>query len=336
MPELPEVEIVARRASTALSGRRIKAVSVVGFNALRSLDPPPGSLDGAVLTGVRRRGKLLLFDTDGDYLLLVHLMTGGGLTWKAGKVNLRDRAMRLVVTFDDDGPSLRARERGTRQAMWVRAIRRADLLAGDVAELAKLGPEAWWPDGDEALLPPDAGSVEPEEPGDLADGVPIAATIAAPSGDVDELAARIAESLDASRPLHSLLRDQRILAGVGRTWSDEILWAAQRSPYQRGADLSGPERLAFVHTIRDVLAEALAAYESAVKAEPAEKLKKPVKVHGLVGEPCPSCGTRLRGVHFESYTIAYCPKEQTGGRVLKDRRLSRLGIDDPLESADED
>ena len=331
MPELPEVEIVARRAAAALAGRRIAAVSVVGFNALRSLDPPPGSLDGAVLTGVRRRGKLLLLDTDGDHLLLVHLMTGGGLTWKAGKVNLRDRAMRLVVTFDDDGPALRARERGTRQAMWVRAVRRADLEAGELPELAKLGPEAWWPDGDEARLQAGAGSSEPEAPGDVAEGVPLAATIAAPPGNVDELAGQIAEALNAPRPLHSLLRDQRILAGVGRTWSDEILWAAQRSPYQRGADLTAEERLAFVHTIRDVLAEALASYEGSVKAEPAEKLKKPVKVHGLVGEPCPSCGTRLRGVHFESYTIAYCPKEQTDGRVLKDRRLSRLGIDDPLE-----
>ena len=337
MPELPEVEIVARRASTALAGRRIAAVSVVGFNALRSLDPPPGSLDGAVLTGVRRRGKLLLFDTDGDHLLLVHLMTGGGLTWKAGKVNLRDRSMRLVITFDDDGPALRARERGTRQAMWVRAVRRADLEAGELAELAKLGPEAWWPDGDEARLQPSAGGAGPgEEPGDVAAEAPLAATIAAPSGDVDSLALQIAEALNAPRPLHSLLRDQRVLAGVGRTWSDEILWTAQRSPYQRGADLAPEERLAFVHTIRDVLAEALGSYESTVKAEPAEKLKKPVKVHGFVGEPCPSCGTRLRGVHFESYTIAYCPKEQTGGRVLKDRRLSRLGIDDPVDPAEAD
>jgi formamidopyrimidine-DNA glycosylase len=243
--------------------------------------------------------------------------------------------MRLVITFDDDGPALRARERGTRQAMWVRAIRRSELEAGEVPELAKLGPEAWWPDGDEAVLAPDAGSVELLEADEVGAGVPVAATIAAPAGDVDTLAGRIAEALDAPRPLHSILRDQRVLAGVGRTWSDEILWAAQRSPYQRGADLTPEERLAFVMTIRDVLAEALASYESSVKAEPAEKLKKPVKVHGLVGEPCPSCGTKLRGVHFESYTIAYCPTEQTGGRVLKDRRLSRLGIDDKAV-ADED
>jgi formamidopyrimidine-DNA glycosylase len=328
VPELPEVEIVARRATTAHAGRRIAAISVPGINALRSLDPPPASLEGAVLTGVRRRGKLLLFDTDGDHLLLVHLMTGGGIRWK-GESSPRDRSLRFTIRFDDDGPILRTRERGTRNAMWVRAIRRTELDAGEVPELAKLGPEAWWPDGDEAALQPGAGSVELAA--EVAEGVPLAATIAAPPGDVDQLALQIAGALNAPRPLHSLLRDQRILAGVGRTWSDEILWAAQRSPYQRGADLSDEERLAFVHTTRDVLAEALAHYEAKIDSDPAEKLKKPVKVHGQVGEPCPSCGTRLRGVHFESYTIAYCPKEQTGGRVLKDRRLSRLGIDDPID-----
>lgn len=128
MPELPEVEIVARRATTALAGRPIARVAVVGVNALRSLDPPPGVLDGTTLTRVLRRGKLLLLDTDGDHLLLMHLMTGGALRWK-GASTPRDRSLRLVVTFDDDGPALRLRERGTRQAAWVRAVTRADLLA---------------------------------------------------------------------------------------------------------------------------------------------------------------------------------------------------------------
>lgn len=295
MPELPEVEIVARRATTALQGRRIASLMVPGLNALRSIDPPPAVLEGATVIAVRRRGKLLLLDTDGDHLLLIHLMTGGGMTWKAGKVNPRDRAMRVVLRLDDDEPPLRIRERGTRQAMWVRAVRRADLDAGELPELAKLGPEAWWPTDD--------GPAE---------------------GQREALAA----ALDASRPLHSLLRDQRALAGVGRTWSDEILWTAHRSPYQRGNDLSEDDRLAFVDTMRDVLDAALTHYEAKVPAEPPEKLTKPVKVHGKEGEPCPSCGTRLRGVFFESHTIAYCPKEQTAGKVLKDRRLSRLGIQD--------
>lgn len=122
-----------------------------------------------------------------------------------------------------------------------------------------------------------------------------------------------------------------MLAGIGRTWSDEIVWAAQRSPYQRGTDLSDEERLALAGTIHAVLGAAIDHYEAKIGSDPAEKLTKPVKVHGRVGEPCPRCGTTLRGVFFESHTIAYCPKEQTGGRVLKDRRRSRLGIEDSLE-----
>lgn len=304
MPELPEVEIVARRASTALAGRRIAAVLVPGLNALRSLDPPPDALVGATVVGVRRRGKLLLVDTDGPYLLLVHLMTGGALRW-TGEVSLKDRALRLIVRFEDDGPALRMRERGTRQAAWLRVIRRDAVASGEVPELAKLGPEAWWPAHDDAP----------------------ATTIDAADAGAEHIAAGLA----GARPLHSLLRDQRVLAGVGRTWSDEVLWAAQRSPYQRAGDLSAPERTAFAETVREVLGAAISAYEESVGPEPAEKLKKPVQVHGRAGEPCPRCATTLRGVHFESHTIAYCPACQTGGRALKDRRLSRLGIEVPVD-----
>ncbi|MEH3053623.1 MAG: DNA-formamidopyrimidine glycosylase [Patulibacter minatonensis] len=332
MPELPEVEIVARRATSALAGRRIASISVPGLNALRSLDPPPDALVGATVTAMRRRGKLLLLDTDGEHLLLVHLMTGGGMTWKPGKVNPRDRAMRVIVRFDDDGEPLRIRERGTRQAMWVRAIRRADLDAGEVPELAKLGPEAWWPDGDEAALQPHSGTIV--DGVDVAGDVPLAATVAAPIDDAEALADALAEALDTARPLNAMLRDQRVLAGVGRTWSDEILWAARVSPYQRGNALAPEARRALVHTMRDVLAEALEHYERKVPEQPPEKLTKPVKVHGKAGEPCPSCGTTLRGVYFESHTIAYCPKEQTGGKALKDRRLSRLGIEDQVDDED--
>lgn len=289
------MEIVARRASSALGGRTIAAVMVPGLNALRSIEPPPSALEGSVVTAVRRRGKLLLLETGGEHLLLIHLMTGGGMTWKDGKVGPRDRAMRVVVRFDDALPPLRIRERGTRQAMWVRVITREALEDGEVPELAKLGPEAWW-DGD-----------------DLA------------------RTQELAEVFTGARPLHSLLRDQRALAGVGRTWSDEILWTAQRSPYQRASDLEEGERLAFAGQVRGVLAAAIEHYEAKVPAIPPEKLVKPVQVHGKVGEPCPRCATTLRGVHFESHTIAYCPKEQTGGRVLKDRRLSKLGIEDQLD-----
>ncbi|HEV2975386.1 MAG TPA: DNA-formamidopyrimidine glycosylase family protein [Solirubrobacteraceae bacterium] len=155
----------------------------------------------------------------------------------------------------------------------------------DDEALATLGPEAW-PD------PPDG----------------------------DELAALLA----TPRPLHSLLRDQRTIAGIGRSWVDEILWSAQLSPFKRGADLDAGERARLREAIVTILGDALSHYEEVVELPIPDKLPMPLKVHRHEGEPCPRCGTTLQAVHFEDYVIAYCPRDQTDGRVLKDRRLSRL------------
>lgn len=161
---------------------------------------------------------------------------------------------------------------------------RASELDADEA-LATLGPEAW-PD------PPDA--------------------------------AELTELLDTPRPLHSLLRDQRTIAGIGRSWVDEILWTARLSPFKRGADLDADERALLRDAIVTVLGDALARYEEVVELPIPDKLPMPLKVHRHEGEPCPRCGQTLHAVHFEDYVIAYCPHCQTDGRVLKDRRLSRL------------
>ncbi|MCW3031078.1 MAG: DNA-formamidopyrimidine glycosylase [Solirubrobacterales bacterium] len=160
----------------------------------------------------------------------------------------------------------------------------ADELDADVS-LATLGPEAW-----------------PEPPG----------------GD------ELAELLDTPRPLHSLLRDQRTIAGIGRSWVDEILWTAQLSPFKRGSDLDADERARLRDAIVTVLGDALARYEEVIELPIPDKLPMPLRVHRHEGEACPRCGETLRAVHFEDYVIAYCPHCQTDGRVLKDRRLSRL------------
>ncbi len=161
---------------------------------------------------------------------------------------------------------------------------RAGALEGDDA-LATLGPEAW----------PDPGAPE-----------------------------RLAELLDAPRPLHALLRDQHVIAGIGRSWVDEILWQARLSPYKRGGDLDAPEAERLRAAIVEVLGGALAHYEQAISLPIPDKLPMPLRVHRRQGEPCPRCATTLQAVHFEDYVIAYCPSCQTEGRVLKDRRLSRL------------
>jgi formamidopyrimidine-DNA glycosylase len=132
------------------------------------------------------------------------------------------------------------------------------------------------------------------------------------------------ELLTGARPLHSLLRDQRVIAGIGRSWVDEILWAAQLSPFKRADDLVPLE----ARRLRDVTVERLGAaidhYEQVVQLPIPDKLPIPLQVHRRQGEPCPRCGGVLEAVHYEDYVVAYCPACQTDGRVLKDRRLSRL------------
>jgi formamidopyrimidine-DNA glycosylase len=134
----------------------------------------------------------------------------------------------------------------------------------------------------------------------------------------------LSDLLDVPRPLHALLRDQHTIAGIGRSWVDEILWEAMLSPYKRGNDLDQQERERLASAIVATLGAAIAHYEEVVRLPIPDKLPMSLRVHRHEGKPCPRCATTLRAVHFEDYVIAYCPSCQTEGRVLKDRRLSRL------------
>jgi formamidopyrimidine-DNA glycosylase len=130
--------------------------------------------------------------------------------------------------------------------------------------------------------------------------------------------------LDQPRHLHPLLRDQRTIAGIGRSWVDELLWTARLSPFQRGADLDDDEVEALHTACEEVLGGALEHYEEVIGDTIPDKMPMPLQVHRRAGEDCPRCGTRIEAIHFKDYIMCYCPEEQTGGRVLKDRRLSRL------------
>ena len=132
------------------------------------------------------------------------------------------------------------------------------------------------------------------------------------------------ELLASPRPLHSLLRDQQVIAGIGRTWVDEILHTAKLSPFKRGDDLSEDEAAALREAIVGELGRVIDAYEDAVQLPLPEKYPKPTRVHAHQGEPCPRCETVLEAVFYEDYVMTYCPHCQTEDRVLKDRRLSRL------------
>ena len=121
-----------------------------------------------------------------------------------------------------------------------------------------------------------------------------------------------------SRRLHAFLRDQRLIAGIGRAWANEILNHAQLSPYALTTELSDDEVQRLNDAIQEELARGLELRERGVSD------KKAYRVHNRLDEPCPRCGTPIARVDFEEHTIYYCPTCQTEGRILKDRRLSRL------------
>jgi formamidopyrimidine-DNA glycosylase len=132
---------------------------------------------------------------------------------------------------------------------------------------------------------------------------------------VDELDAILTSS---SRRLHSLLRDQRALAGIGRAWANEILHRGRLSPYALSTELTREEVERLARTINQALAEGLELREAGASDA------KVYRIHNRLGQPCPFCATPIARVDFEEHTIFYCPSCQTGGRVLKDRRLSRI------------
>jgi formamidopyrimidine-DNA glycosylase len=279
MPELPEVEITARRLDAALSGAIVESVLAPGMNVMKTFEPPLEALAGRELTGVRRVGKMPIVEL-GDLALLIHLMSAGRLRVFEKRASLKDRASRILIRLEG-GRELRLREFGTKQRAWAKL-----LPAGAVGEdesVARLGPEAWPPPPLETF----------------------------------------ATLIDQPRHLHPLLRHQGDIAGIGRSWVDEILWEAKLSPFKKGSELS-EEEVERLHAALHVLGDAIDHYEAAIGEQLPDKVPMPLKVHKREGEPCPRCGTKIEAVYFSEHQTSYCPKEQTGGRVLKDRRLSRL------------
>jgi formamidopyrimidine-DNA glycosylase len=279
MPELPEVEIVARRLGAALSGSEVESALAPGMNVMKTFDPPLDALVGREITAVRRIGKMPVVEF-GDLALLVHLMSAGRLRVHEKRASLKDRASRVLVRLGD-GRELRLREMGTKQRAWAKLLP-ADAVADDEM-VASLGPEAWPP-------PP-----------------------------LEELAA----ALDKPRHLHPLLRHQKDIAGIGRSWVDEILWEARLSPFKKGSELED-EEVARLHEALHVLGDAIDHYEETIGPDPPDKIPKPLQIHKHEGEPCPRCGTTLEAVFFSEHQMNYCPHEQTSDRILKDRRLSKL------------
>jgi formamidopyrimidine-DNA glycosylase len=273
VPELPEVEALRRALDDPVSAFPIAKAGPAHIATLKTFDPPLRVLEGRRFSGVRRRGKRLLFPTeDGELVVLLHMMSAGRVKWlKPGEKGPKSPAFqlefqggaRLVMT--EGGPKKRA-------GVWLLSPEAAE------AEVEHLGPEA------------------------LGLGTERLAEIL--SGD--------------SRRLHSLLRDQRLLAGIGRAWANEILHVAQLSPFALSTQLSAEEVERLAAAIDSELSRGLELRERGAAD------KTVYRIHKHLGEPCPRCGAAIAQVDYDEHTVFYCPACQTGGRVLKDRRLSRL------------
>jgi formamidopyrimidine-DNA glycosylase len=297
MPELPEVEITVRRLATALQGAEVESALAPGMVALKTIDPPLSALTGRTITGTRRFGKMPVVDFGPAPETTPSARTRSGAA---------DGPLSLLIHLMSAGRLQVFDKRASLRDKASRVLIR--LTDGRELRLREFGSKqrAW-----AKLLPSE--QVEDDE---------MVATLgpeAWPAPPLPELA----KAVDEPRHLHPLLRDQRQVAGIGRQWVDEILWHAKLSPFKKGSELEQAE-VAALYDALAILGEAIDHYEEVVGAEVPNKLPMPLQVHKREGEPCPRCGTTIEAVFFAEHQTNYCPAEQTGGRVLKDRRLSRL------------
>ncbi|WP_214415649.1 Fpg/Nei family DNA glycosylase [Sphaerisporangium fuscum] len=290
MPELPEVESLAEFLRERAVGRHVAAVEVVAFQALKTVDPPVTSLAGLMVTAVARHGKFLDLDCDGVHFV-THLARGGWLRWRddlSGAKPVRPGkgplAVRVRLAAGDDD-----REPGFELTEAGTQKRLAVYVVRDPAEvpgIAGLGPD-------------------PLDP---------AFTVEVLKGIVD----------GSRTQIKGLLRDQKVIAGIGNAYSDEVLHAARMSPFKIAGSLTN-EQVAELHeAIVGTLREAVERSRGMAAKDLKSEKKSGLRVHGRTGEPCEVCGDTIREVSFADSSLQYCPTCQTGGKPLADRRLSRL------------
>ncbi|MGI5493190.1 Fpg/Nei family DNA glycosylase [Microtetraspora malaysiensis] len=290
MPELPEVEALAEFLRERAVGRVIAAVDVVAFQALKTVDPPVTALGGLTVTGVARHGKFLDLDCDGTHLV-THLARGGWLRWRddltgAKPVRPGKGPLAVRVRLAPDGDGRAPGFELTEAGTQKRLAVYVVRDPGDVPGIASLGPD------------PLAADFTPEALGAIVAG--------------------------SRTQIKGLLRDQKVIAGIGNAYSDEVLHVARMSPFKIAGTLTEAQvaelHEAIVTTLRDAVERARGLAAKDLKAEK----KSGLRVHGRTGEKCEVCGDTIREVSFADSSLQYCPTCQTGGKPLADRRLSKL------------
>ena len=294
MPELPEVEGLARFLAQRAATRTVSAVEVGAISALKTFRPGPDELVGAQVVGVSRHGKwldLAARPAAGDDLHLVwHLARAGWVRWSEHLAATPIRPGRSPIALRvrlDDGSGFDLTEAGTRKRLAVYVVTDPQ----QVPQIASLGID---PLSDELTL--------------------------------DRFTALLRAH---NQQVKGLLRDQGTIAGIGNAYSDEILHAARTSPFALTGSFDATRTRVLYDAMRAVLAEAVEAASGRPAAELKDAKRRNLRVHGRAGEPCPGwdgtpCGDTVREVSFADSALQYCPACQTGGKPLADRRLSRL------------
>ena len=285
MPELPELQALAEGLTTALAGTTIEGARAHHPATLKTAVPPLDDLVGRSIVRVWRRGKLLGIEAEGDLTLVIHLMQAGRLGIAAAPKGRPGRTAVIDLAIGDG--------RGeSAQVLRLRELsskRRASAHLLDAAGLAEHRPLT--------RLGPEPIGLSPEQ---------------------------WREVLAPGAVLHTALRDGRRVAGIGRAYASDIMWAARLAPFARTGTLSDAELARLAPAADAVLDQALQRARERITTDLPNKEARVTAVHGHFGEPCLRCGTTLEHVAFEEYDLVYCPRCQTDGRVYKDRRMSRF------------
>nr|WP_269813245.1 DNA-formamidopyrimidine glycosylase family protein [Ornithinimicrobium sediminis] len=281
---MPEVQALTDFLSVRAVGRVVTDVELGSVAVLKTFDPPPDSLVGRPVDGVARHGKFVDLDVDGTHLVF-HLARAGWLRWSDALSTTRIRPGRSPI-------ALRVRlDDGSGFDLTEAGTRKglAAYLVTDPQEvkgIASLGPD------------------------------PLAEEF------TREAFAAILEGRRTQ--VKGLLRDQSVIAGIGNAYSDEILHAARLSPFALASTLTEEQVDAAYTALREVLAHAVDVAGGKPAAELKDAKRAGMAVHGRAGQECPVCGDAVREVSFADSALQYCPTCQTGGKLLADRRMSRL------------
>jgi formamidopyrimidine-DNA glycosylase len=285
VPELPEVEALADHLRRHAVGLPIGRVDVSAFSVLKTFDPPITALHGGTVTGAGRWGKYLGLKVD-DLHLITHLSRAGWLRWS-------DR-LAAAPLRPGKGPI----------ALRVHLGTPGEAPGFDLTEAGTQKRLAVWLVDDPAQVPgiaslgPDALELTAEDLGGL---------LAGNSGRIK-----------------TVITDQKVIAGIGNAYSDEILHVAKLSPFATAGKLTMAQIAALHDAMVSVLTDAVSRSVGQRAATLKGEKRSGLRVHDRTGLPCPVCGDTVREVSFADKSFQYCPTCQTGGKILADRRMSRL------------